>query len=76
VRQGVIVGFLPHFASRLRIFCILQLRIRTFGVQGFFRQDLQDCLNSFLDRINRITWIFSFGRSPEESAQTPIASGE
>jgi hypothetical protein len=30
----------------------------------------------FLDRINRINWIFSFGRSPEESDQTPIASGE
>jgi hypothetical protein len=30
----------------------------------------------FLDRIYRINWIFFFGRSPEESAQTPIASGE
>jgi len=30
----------------------------------------------FLDRINRINLIFSFGRSPEESAQTPIAFGE
>jgi hypothetical protein len=29
-----------------------------------------------LDRINRIIWIFFFGRSPEESGQTPIASGE
>jgi hypothetical protein len=30
----------------------------------------------FLDRIYRISWIFSFGRSPDESTQTPIASGE
>ena len=30
----------------------------------------------FFDRIYRINWIFSFGRSPEESAQTPIACGE
>jgi hypothetical protein len=30
----------------------------------------------FVDRINRINWIFFFGRSPEESDQTPIASGE
>jgi hypothetical protein len=29
-----------------------------------------------LDRIYRISWIFFLGRSPEESAQTPIASGE
>jgi hypothetical protein len=29
-----------------------------------------------LDRIYRINWIFFFGRSPEESAQIPIASGE
>jgi hypothetical protein len=31
---------------------------------NFFRQDLQDLLD------------FSLGRSPEESAQTPIAFGE
>jgi hypothetical protein len=30
----------------------------------------------FLDRIYRIDWIFSFGRSQEESGQTPIACGE
>jgi hypothetical protein len=30
----------------------------------------------FLDRIYWINWIFSFGRSPDESAQTPIACGE
>jgi hypothetical protein len=30
----------------------------------------------FLDRIYRINWIFFFGRSPEESDQTPIACGE
>ena len=28
------------------------------------------------NRAGRINWIFSFGRSPDESAQTPIASGE
>jgi hypothetical protein len=33
-------------------------------------------MSKFYDRINRIVWIFSFGPSPEESAQTPIASGE
>jgi hypothetical protein len=33
-------------------------------------------LNLFLDRINRIHWIFSFDRSPEESGQTTIACGE
>ncbi len=31
---------------------------------------------AFPDRIYRIGWIFSFGRSPEERDQTPIASGE
>jgi hypothetical protein len=29
-----------------------------------------------LDKINRIRWISFFGRSPDESAQTPIAFGE
>jgi hypothetical protein len=38
------------------------------GLAGFF--------HFILDRIYRISWIFSFGRSPDESAQTPIASGE
>jgi len=28
------------------------------------------------NRAGRICWIFSFGRSPDESAQTPIAFGE
>jgi hypothetical protein len=32
-------------------------------------------INRNLDRIYRISWIF-FGRSPDESAQTPIAFGE
>ena len=40
------------------------------------QQDLEDYLSLFLDRIYRICWIFSLGRSPEESVQTPIASGE
>jgi len=35
-----------------------------------------DSLKLFLDRIYRINWIFFFGRSPEESGQTPIAFGE
>ena len=38
--------------------------------------EASDILNCFLDRINRINWIFFFGRSPEESDQTPIACGE
>jgi hypothetical protein len=40
------------------------------------RQDLEDYLDFILDGIYRINWIFSFGRSPEESAQTPIACGK
>jgi len=37
---------------------------------------LDDYFAYILDRIYRISWIFFFGRSPDESDQTPIASGE